>query len=146
MKKYITILAITLVFLLPKDLIAQEADKIVGQWYTDKNESIVEIYKVGNKYHGKIIWIENPNNEDGTIKRDKDNPDPKLRNRTIQGLEIMTGLEFDDDEWEDGEIYDPQSGNTYSCYIELENANTLSMRGYMGISILGRTTVWTRKK
>jgi uncharacterized protein (DUF2147 family) len=53
-------------------------------------------------------------------------------------------LEKDGDAWEDGEILDPNNGSTYSCYIELENDNKLKVRGYIGISIVGRTQYWYR--
>lgn len=121
-------------------------DRIIGKWNTEENKSVIEIYKKGDKYCGKIIWMKNPN-ENGKPKLDKDNPDEKLRNRPILNLEIMTNLEFDEDnEWEDGDIYDPESGNTYSCMITLTNPDKIDMRGYLGFSLFGRTTVWTRKK
>jgi uncharacterized protein (DUF2147 family) len=59
-------------------------------------------------------------------------------------MEILTDLEKDGDAWEDGEILDPNNGSTYSCYIELENDNKLKVRGYIGISIVGRTQYWYR--
>jgi uncharacterized protein (DUF2147 family) len=61
------------------------------------------------------------------------------------GMLLMTGFKFDgEDEWEDGDIYDPKSGNTYSCYIRFEDENTLKVRGFIGISWIGRTTYWTK--
>jgi uncharacterized protein (DUF2147 family) len=61
------------------------------------------------------------------------------------GMLLMTEFEFDgDDEWEDGEIYDPKSGNTYSCYMKFDSENVLKVRGFIGISWIGRTTYWTR--
>jgi uncharacterized protein (DUF2147 family) len=147
MKRIATILALTILLLGAKSVLAQNpADKILGQWYTEENKSLIEIYKVGDKYHGKIVWLKNPNEEDGTAKVDKDNPDEKLRKRPLVGLELMSGLEYDgDNEWEDGDIYDPESGNTYSCYVKLIEKDKIHMRGYMGISLLGRTTTWVRK-
>ncbi|MCF8372883.1 MAG: DUF2147 domain-containing protein [Bacteroidales bacterium] len=121
-------------------------DRIIGKWNTEENKSVIEIYKKGDKYCGKIIWMKNPN-ENGQPKLDKENPDENLRSRTILNLEIMTNLEFDEDnEWEDGDIYDPESGNTYSCMITLTTPDKIDMRGYLGFSLFGRTTVWTRKK
>lgn len=125
-----------------------QADAIVGQWYTDGKESVIEVYKKNNKYYGKIVWMEEPKNEDGTIKRDIENPDEDLRNRPLKGLEIMKGLEYDadDKEWKDGEIYDPENGKTYSCQAELDGRDVLALRGYLGISLIGRTTEWIRKE
>ncbi len=123
------------------------ADSIVGDWYTDKKESVVRIEKRNGKYYGKLVWIQEPNDEKGQPKVDSHNPDAKLRNQTILGLTIIRDLEYDEDnEWEDGSIYDPRSGKTYSCEAELDGLNTLELRGYLGISLIGKTTVWTRKQ
>ena len=46
--------------------------------------------------------------------------------------------------WSGGTIYDPDSGHTYSCHLELLEANKLKLRGYFGVSLLGRTQIWTR--
>jgi Uncharacterized protein conserved in bacteria len=133
-------------FFFYKSLYAQKADDVVGQWYSEKNESLIEIYKTGNKFYGKIIWLKEPL-RDGKPKVDDKNPDEKLRNRPLIGLVILKDFVFDGkDEWSDGQIYDPKSGKTYSCYMELENKDKLKIRGYIGISLIGRTTYWTRKK
>ncbi|MEA3443217.1 MAG: DUF2147 domain-containing protein [Bacteroidota bacterium] len=131
-----------------KTAIAQKpADRIIGKWYTEENKSLIEVYKKGDKYFGKIIWLKNPNREDGSPKLDKENPDEKLKSRTILNMVIMTGLEFDEDnEWEDGDIYDPESGNTYSCMLTLTSPDKIDMRGYIGFSLFGRSTTWVRKK
>lgn len=121
------------------------ADDITGIWWNAEKTSKIEVYKNGDKYYGKIIHLVEPNDANGKPKLDKDNPDAKLRNRPLQGLVILEGLEFDGDgEYEDGEIYDPKSGNTYSANAELINKNRLDLRGYMGISLIGRTSTWTR--
>lgn len=125
---------------------SQKADAILGEWYSENNESLIEIYKTGNKFFGKIIWLKEPL-RDGKPKIDDKNPDVKLRERPIIGLVILRDFVFDGkEEWADGKIYDPKSGKTYSCYMELENKDKLKIRGYIGISLIGRTTYWTRKK
>lgn len=125
-----------------------QSGAIVGQWYTDGKESIIEVYEQNNKYYGKLIWLEEPRDENGKIKRDAENPDESLRDRPLKGLVLMKGLTYDSDdkEWVDGEIYDPESGNTYSCHARLKNSDVLYLRGYMGISLIGRTTEWVRKE
>ena len=50
----------------------------------------------------------------------------------------------DDKEWVGGSIYDAESGNTYSAYMSLQDYNTMNLRGYLGLSIFGRTNVWKR--
>jgi uncharacterized protein (DUF2147 family) len=123
-----------------------EAEKALGYWYTGDKDAKMYIYKCRDGYCGKIYWLKEPNEPDGTPKVDKNNPDEKLRDRPLQGLEIMTGFVYDGDlEWEDGEIYDPESGSTYSCLMELsEDGQSLSVRGYLGLSLFGRTETWTK--
>ena len=121
------------------------ADDIIGFWLTaGKEPAKIQIYKSGAKYFGKIVWLKNPS-DNGKLKVDNNNPDQKRRSRPIVGLVILTNFKFDgDDEWDDGDIYDPESGKNYSCYIFLKDSNTLKVRGYVGISLFGRTEVWTR--
>lgn len=122
-----------------------KADDILGIWWNQEKTSKIEVYKNGGKYFGKIIHLEEPNDEQGKPKVDKDNPDEKLRTRPILGMVILKDLAYDEDnEYEDGNIYDPKSGKTYSANAELVNKNQLNLRGYVGISLIGRTSTWTR--
>ncbi len=131
---------------------AQEvkANDVLGTWLNGDKDAHVKIFKKGDKYFGKLVWIKDPiDPETGKTKLDKHNPDPKLQTRPSLGIELLTNFEFDDDEWDEGEIYDPKSGKTYSCYMEFPNEGNidyLKIRGYVGISLLGRTTYWTRVK
>ena len=75
---------------------------------------------------------------------DKNNPDAGKQTRPVLGLVILTGFRFDTDAWDDGDVYDPEKGKTYSCTMTLKDKNTLKVRGYIGISLIGRTEVWTR--
>jgi uncharacterized protein (DUF2147 family) len=121
-----------------------KADDIIGVWQTPgKEPAKIEIYRSGEKYFGKIIWLKNPM-ENNQPRVDGKNPDEGKRTRPIIGLVILHDFKFDDDEWDDGKIYDPESGNTYSCYISLKDKNTLKVRGYVGISLFGRTEIWKR--
>ncbi|HBH07434.1 MAG TPA: DUF2147 domain-containing protein [Flavobacteriales bacterium] len=122
------------------------ADDILGKWKTDEDKSVVEIFKKGDKYFGKVVSLKEPYEEDGTEKLDKNNPDESLRSRKIKGMVLLMDFVFDDEEWEDGEIYDPESGNTYSCEMTLDGQDLLKVRGYIGFSWIGRTTEWRRVK
>lgn len=116
---------------------------IIGNWLTASRDAKVQIYEKDGKYFGKIIWVELKNPND--IPKDKKNPDESLRNRNIVGMNILTNFIYDgDNEWTDGEIYDPNNGKTYSCNIKLKG-NKLEIRGYVGISLFGRTEVWERE-
>lgn len=123
-----------------------EADLIIGNWLTQEKNAKVKIYKKGNTFYGKIIWLKEPNDEQGKAKVDKENPEENLRTRPLMGLLILRDFVYDEDlEWEDGEIYDPKNGKTYSCMMTLsEDGRTLDVRGYIGISLIGRTSTWTR--
>ena len=119
---------------------------IEGDWYTENNNAIIKIYKDGNTLSGKITWIKTPNDENGNRKTDPENPNEKLNSRKRLGMIMMYNFSYDeDDQWDDGEIYDPESGNTYSGIITMTSKNKLDLRGYVGISWFGRTSQWTRK-
>lgn len=117
------------------------ANDITGTWYNEEKDGKIEIFIENGKYHGKIVWVDLEPGENGL---DENNPDPELRDRSLIGLKILEGFEYDDGEYEDGDIYDPKSGNTYSCTMRLEEDDRLYVRGYVGISLIGRTTYWTR--
>ena len=126
--------------------IAQNADAILGSWANPSGEDHILIYKRGNKYFGKLDWIKMPNDETGKPKTDKNNPDEKLRTRPEWGLELLKDFSFNGDNvYEDGTIYDPKNGKTYSCKMTLEGTS-LKIRGYIGISLFGRSEIWTRVK
>jgi uncharacterized protein (DUF2147 family) len=122
-----------------------KADDIIGTWLTGgKEPAKVQVYKSGEKFCGKIIWLKN-STENGKQRMDGNNPDKAKQSNPIIGLVMLTGFKFDgDDEWKGGDIYDPESGKTYSCYMWLKDKNTLKVRGYIGISLVGRTEIWTR--
>lgn len=117
---------------------AQNADPILGKWQNPSGEGKIEIYKKGDKYLGKLYWIKDAN------KKDEKNPDAKLRNRKIQGLEILSGFTRDGQNYSGGQIYDPKSGKTYSCKMTVKGPDKLDIRGYLGVSLLGRTETWKR--
>jgi uncharacterized protein (DUF2147 family) len=129
---------------------AQKADAVLGTWVNPNGEDHILIYKKGNKYFGKLDWIKDPNDEQGKPKTDKNNPDEALRSRPELGLELLKDFTFNGDNdgnylYVDGTIYDPKNGKTYSCKMTLIG-NKLKIRGYIGISLFGRSETWTRVK
>ncbi|MFK7756456.1 MAG: DUF2147 domain-containing protein [Flavobacteriales bacterium] len=127
---------------------AKEADRLVGVWEPSNGKVKVKIDKIGEKYYGKIVWLKAPKDpETGAAKVDKNNPDEKLRSTPLRGYRILKDFTYTgDNEWTEGTIYDPENGSTYSCTISMTDKNTLDIRGYIGISALGRTDVWKRLK
>ena len=117
----------------------------LGVWATEEEKSHVEIYTCGEQLCGRIIWLNEPLNEAGTEKLDINNEDESMRERPIVGLEILTSfVAAGEDKWKKGRIYNPEDGDTYKCKMELKDPNTLKVRGFVGISILGKTQTWTR--
>lgn len=123
---------------------AQGPEAITGLWWNAEKTAKVEVYEENGKFYGKIVELVEPN-ENGKPKIDKENPNDNLKKRPLKGLVILQDLEHDSgNEYEDGEIYDPKSGKTYSCNAKLVNNNQLDLRGYIGFSLIGRTSTWTR--
>src|SRR4051812_11161159 len=112
------------------------ADKIIGVYWSPKKDAKIEIYKKGDRYFGKSIWTE-------TKRKDLRNPDPFLRERELLGSELFSNFIYKDGTYEDGKIYDPESGKTYDCKMSF-NGKSLKVRGYIGISLFGRTEMFER--
>ncbi len=119
-------------------------DALLGTWLTGTQKAAVTIYKEGNKYFGKISWLKTPNDENGKAKVDKNNPDDKKKTAPLMGLNLLKDFVFDGSKWEKGTIYDPENGKTYSCKITMVDKDKLDVRGFVGISMLGRTQTWIR--
>ena len=129
---------------------ADEADAIVGQWVTAKGEARFNIFKANGKYNGKIVWLKEPtypatDEEAGKPIRDRNNPDKSKRDRPIIGLQLLNGFTYAGrNTWTNGTIYHAAEGNTYKARLTLKDPKKLHVRGYVGFSLLGVTTVWTR--
>jgi uncharacterized protein (DUF2147 family) len=138
--KRIFLTAVLPVYILPA---LAQADPIEKLWYSEDKTAKIHIYKGRDgKFYGKIAWLKVPD-RNGKPKIDEKNPDPKKRNQPILGLTILKGFtKGDDNEYEDGTIYDPKNGKSYSCKITRNN-DILDVRGYVGISLIGRTSSWT---
>jgi len=110
------------------------------------------VTKENDTYVGKIIWLANPlytkDNPDGGIEGtpilDKRNPNSELRTQPLVGLNMLHGFRYRNGRWKGGTIYDPESGKTYKCKITLKRNGDLKVRGFIGVAMLGRTSVWTR--
>lgn len=151
MKKSIfTLLSTFVLFLFTSSFtnMQDNPDSIVGVWKTGEGNAMVRIYKNGEKYQGKIVWLKEPNDpETGKPKQDKNHPDEANRARPILGMINIWGFSYKEKNlWDDGNIYDPKNGSTYSCTVKMINPNTLEVRGYIGVSIIGRTDNWTRQQ
>ena len=120
----------------------------VGKWKTvdddtGRVESIVEITEKDGKLSGRIEKLMIIPGDDPDPKCDKCEGEKK--DKPITGMTIIWGLTRDGDEWNGGTVLDPDKGKLYRCYIKLLDAGRrLKIRGYIGISLLGRTQYWLR--
>ena len=128
------------------------SDSILGVWLNGDKDAHIEVFKCGERYCGKIVWLKEPvypqgskEGTPGTPKVDHYNPDASRRMVPTMGLEIMKDFQFvGDDSWKNGTIYDPGNGKTYSAKAKLVSPNNLDLRGFIGVSLIGRTERWTR--
>lgn len=125
---------------------SQTSDAILGKWINSTGEAHIDISKKGDKFFGKIVWLKAPKDEKGQAKLDVKNPEANLKTRPILGLEMLKDFVYDDGKWVDGKIYDPKTGKTYSCNMNIKSNGDLNVRGYIGISLIGRSDTWKRAK
>jgi uncharacterized protein (DUF2147 family) len=154
MKKTFIIFGMAVALLLSSRVYSQNPDAIVGIWWNQEKEAQIEIYPCDGKYCGRIMWLKEPNylaNDPkgmaGKPRVDRENPDPSKRERPILGMNLVWGFSFSGGNlWESGFIYDPREGKTYKCKMTLETPDHLKVRGFIGISLIGKTNDWTRVK
>ena len=120
-----------------------DAAAVGGKWLSGDGDGLIAVHVDGTAVSAQILG--SPNKDPNRPKTDVHNPDPKLRDRPLLGLDIFKGFTYDGNgEWSGGTIYDPNSGKTYSCKLKLVDPDTLKVRGYLGISLIGRTETWKR--
>lgn len=120
-----------------------------GNWLTEKKSGIVEIYRCpgSDEFCGKLVWFRIKPDDPNPQGLDLNDPDPSRRNQPLCGLTFMSGFKAADrGSWEDGAVYDPDSGKTYHATMKLRDDGTLDLHGYIGISLIGRSEIWTRYK
>jgi len=141
MKKFLPLFAV----LLFMAFVNVPNHSVVGKWktiddQTGKAISIVEIFEHNGKIYGKVHEILDPKGKGRSCV----NCTGSDKNKPILGMTVIKGLVKDGNEYNGGKILDPKSGNLYKCYITLESADKLKVRGYIGVSVIGRTQYWYR--
>ena len=155
MKLIVAVLGLLLTAILsalPTAVLGADAESIIGLWDTSENDARFEIYKCGTEYCGRISELEEPNYPPddregmaGLPMVDRNNPDPRLRKRPLIGLTLLEGFRWvGNNTWDGGRIYNPENGKFYKARIGLADNRHLMLRGYLGISLLGRTETWVR--
>jgi len=138
---------------------AQNGADVYGKWQTESTNAHVELYRCADPGRGvvcgKVVWLRNATNPDGSPAasvedvRDVKNPEESLRSRKILGLEFLYGFKAADGEagtYDSGKIYNAEDGDTYSARIRLENPDTLVLRGFVLMPMLGKSQTWARLK
>jgi uncharacterized protein (DUF2147 family) len=118
-------------------------DSIIGKWYVEDKTALFDFYRIGSEYRARLLPLAKPDMVDAN------NPVDSLKNRKLSGATLIYGLVYDakKNRWNGGRVYNPENGKTYFCYCMFSSAGTqLFFRGYLGVSILGRTQTWTRAK
>jgi uncharacterized protein (DUF2147 family) len=118
------------------------AETILGEWTIPAEENrppgrVKFMRAQDGTYMGILTWSADP-------KKDAHNKDPNLRDRSIVGIVLMWHLRYDDGEYVDGYIYNPEDGGTYRLKAEVLSPESLKVRGYLGISLFGQNRVWSR--
>jgi len=117
---------------------------ITGYWLTAQKATIVQFYKVGDKFNGKGVWTKQ-RDKNGKPLKDVNNPDKTKRGRSLEGIDMITGLTYNPktDTYEGGRIYQPNTGRTFNCKVKLDKSkNTMEVTG--GVGFISKTLTWTR--
>lgn len=121
------------------------SDPAHGLWLTANERAIVAMEPCGAETCGRMVWIAEPVDERGALKRDRQNADRAKRARPICGLHLVGGLSREGEgRWEAGWLYNPRDGATYSAEVRALSPERLEVRGYLGIPLLGGSQIWTR--
>lgn len=124
---------------------AARAEGPEGRWLTQDKDGVVEVYRCGDALCGRLLRFQRAALQGNPRALDIHNQEPALRNRPLCGLVILWGFRPDgQDHWSGGSAYDPKSGHTYGGQMTLKPDGGLSLRGYIGISLFGRSENWTR--
>ena len=148
MRKVLPVMVLSLLCLIARSGVAAADDSPEGRWLTATKSGIIEISHCpgSDKYWcGRLLWFRIKADDPNPKGLDLNNPDPKLRDRSLCGLTLFYGFTpASANHWEDGRVYDPNNGNTYHANMSLQPNGTLDLHGYIGISLLGRSEIWTR--
>lgn len=136
MKLHFFVGILALIFFPIDELQAQKSDEVIGLYWSPKKDAKIKIFKKEGKFFGQFTWLKTPT-------KDVHNPQKNLRERDLKGMIFLTNFVFESGKYKNGEVYDPESGSTYSCEMWMEQGN-LFVKGYVGFSFLGRTEVFEK--
>lgn len=113
-------------------------------WLNEKGTAAIRLEAREGELSGRIVWMRQPRDESGRLKRDRHNPDPALRERPLCGLPLLKGFRRDGEHWVGGRVYNPRNGKQYTARLSLPEPDTLVMRGYVVLPVFGSSVTWQR--
>ncbi len=132
-------------FLLSFDT-ATPSNRLIGIWESEVKDLQIEMFEDNGFFAGRMIYFKCKSDEVMRNSQDIENPNKHLMGRKLLGLTLVTKLSYKGENvWDEGKIYDPNSGNTFEAQIQLTNANTAIVRGYWKYKWIGRSMVFARK-
>ncbi len=150
MKKTVSLVLSAFIALASLPLLAQAEESPVGLWKSiddksGKAKALIRITETGGELQGKIEKLFLEADADKNPKCDK--CDGANKDQPIVGMTILFGLKKDGDEYNGGKILDPANGKLYSSKLNvIENNKKLSVRGYIGAPLFGRSQTWLREQ
>lgn len=118
-------------------------DKIVGKWISTEKNVIVDVYKEGDEFKAKVIWFDDSDDPSRPMKTrlDRNNPKDELKRKRILGMDVLKGLKYNPDKnrWEDGVIYDANSGRHWSSVVYFNDEGLLEVKGYWKFEFICQT-------
>ena len=121
--------------------------QLLGVWESEEKNLQIEMFEKGGEFFGRMIYFKCSSEEIMRTVEDIENPNRALVNRKLLGLTLVTHLAYQGDNvWDNGKIYDPNSGRTFEARIQLSGSESATVRGYWKYRWIGRSMVFHRKK
>ena len=124
------------------------ADAILGKWINIQGNLEVEVYKQGNDLKAKLLWFDDSDDKSKpmNVRTDEKNPDKNLRSRKLIGIDVLRNLKYypDENEWDNGKIYDSSSGREWSSEAWITKDGLLKVKGYWVFKFLSQTETFRR--
>ncbi|OAQ42283.1 hypothetical protein A5893_04000 [Pedobacter psychrophilus] len=146
----INFISILFISILPINIFSDNLTEnaIIGKWMSTEKNVKVEVYKLNDEFRAKVIWFDDTDDPDRPMHTRKDlhNPVKELRNNRILGMSVLKNLKFNakSNRWEDGIIYDANSGRHFSSVVYFNDEGLLEVKGFWKFEFLCQTIEFTK--